>query len=70
MEKTKYTEYSEQLSTGNIVVQVPDEEEKPIQLVLNLGKTLLMSLDEFKEVEDAVWEALKQSGRVIESIET
>lgn len=65
METNKYTEYSQEISTGSVVVQVPEKEELSVQIILNLGRQLILSADEYVEITQAVAEALTLAGRAI-----
>ncbi len=68
MEITKYTEYRTTISSGTVTTQIPEEEEAPVQIILNTGRQLIMSLEEWGEITNAVTEALSAAGR-IEKIE-
>lgn len=63
MQITHYTEYMAQISAGSVTVQVPDDEELPVQIIINTGKMVIFRFDEFQEICKAVTESLKETGR-------
>lgn len=65
METVRYTEYTERISSGRVTIQVPEDNEQPIQIIVDTGKTFILQMGEFQEICKAVVEALKTSGREI-----
>ena len=63
MEAVRYTEYTSTISSGHVTVQVPDDDEMPIQIIVDTGKSFILKLGEFQEICKAVVDSLRESGR-------
>lgn len=68
MEKMRYTQYEETISVEgaeiNVIVQIPDYEIYPAQVILRSGGKVLLnvSLAEFSAINEAVAKAMKEEG--------
>lgn len=62
IEAHEYTEFTYQTSTGSVIVQIPHESDMPIQIIVKIGKEIILKLDEFEEIREAVEHAMHRAG--------
>jgi hypothetical protein len=58
----KYTEYTTEISGGQVITQVPEESDMPIQIIYKTGTQVILKLDELDELNAAVRASLKLAG--------
>lgn len=64
MEKIRMTHYEQTIEVEggtpiNVIVQIPDGEENPVQIILRAGNRILnFSLEEYNAIDEAVRSAL------------